>query len=70
MWFAAALYKAADEPALRNILEEEAKVLTRIGNTFRIRHSETTQVEIRGEDQVDYLFHRVLALILLLLRAR
>ena len=64
------LDKAADEPTYRDILEQEAKALTSIGNTFCIRHSETTQVEIRAEDQVDYLFHRVFVFILLLLRAR
>jgi len=66
----ALLDKAADETKYREVLEQEAITLTTIGNTFRIRHSETTQVEIRSEDQVDYLFHRLLALILLLIRAR
>lgn len=64
------LDKAVEEPTFRKVLEEEASVLTSIGNSFRIRHSETTQIEIDGEYHVDYLFHRVLALILLLLRAR
>ncbi|NOZ22869.1 MAG: hypothetical protein GXP25_17465 [Planctomycetes bacterium] len=64
------LDKAADEPNYRKLLEDEAKALTKIGNKFRIRHSETTQVEIQTEDQVDYFFHRLLALILLLVRAR
>jgi len=64
------LDKAADELNYRDVLEQEATALTKIGNRFRIRHSETTQVEIRTEDQVDYLFHRLLALILLLIRAR
>jgi hypothetical protein len=66
----ALLDKAADEPQLRKVLEDESKTLTAVGNQFRIRHSETTQVEIRSADQVDYLFHRMLALVLLLLRAR
>jgi len=64
------LDKAADERNFRDVLEQEARTLTEIGNSFRIRHSETSQVEIRTEDQVDYLFHRLLALILLLIRAR
>lgn len=66
----ALLDKAADESNYREVLEQEAVTLTKIGNSFRIRHSETTQIEIRTEDQVDYLFHRLLALILLLVRAR
>lgn len=64
------LDKAASEPIFRDLLEQEAASLTRIGNRFRIRHSETTQVEIQTEDHVDYLFHRLLALILLCLRPR
>lgn len=64
------LDRAADEPKFRDVLEQEANTVTKIGNSFRIRHSETSQVEIRTEDQVDYLFHRLLALILLLIRAR
>lgn len=66
----ALLDKAATEPKFREVLEQEANSLTKIGNGFRIRHSETTQVEIQSENQIDYLFHRLLALILLLVRAR
>jgi len=66
----ALLDKAADESNYRCVLEKEAITLTNIGNSFRIRHSETTQVEIRTENQVDYLFHRLIALIWLLVRAR
>lgn len=66
----ALLDKSADEPTYRQVLETEANALTNIGNTFRIRHSEVSQVEIRREEQVDYLFHRLLSLILLLVRAR
>lgn len=66
----ALLDKAADEPNFRDVLEQEAVTVTKIGNSFRIRHSERSQVEIQTEDQVDYLFHRLLALILLLIRAR
>ena len=66
----ALLDRAATEPKFRDVPEQEATSPTRIGNGFRIRHSETTQVEIQTEGQVDYLFHRLLALILLLVRAR
>jgi len=67
---AALLDKTATEPTLRKVLEDEATALTNIGNTFRIRHSETTQVELAGDNHVDYLFHRALSLIQLCLRAR
>lgn len=66
----ALLDKAAPEPDFRSLLESEARSLTDVGNKFHIRHSETGQIEIQTEDQVDYLFHRLFALIWLVLRAR
>ena len=67
---AALLDKAVSEPHLRAVLEDEARSLTRIGNTFRIRHSETTQVEIGAHQQADYLFYRLFSLVWLLLGVR
>jgi hypothetical protein len=64
------LSKAAAETTFRALLEEEMKSLTKVGNTFHIRHSETSQIELQTEDHVDYLFHRLFALIWLLLRAK
>lgn len=64
------LDKAASEMNFRDLLEIEAKELTRIGNDFRIRHSETTKEEIGESSQVDYLFYRMYSLINLLLQAR
>ena len=64
------LDKAADEPTFRDVLEQEARTLTSIGNRFQIRHSETTQVPLQRNDHVDYLFHRLFALIWLVIRAR
>ena len=64
------LNRAAGESTFRGLLEEEAKALTKAGNTFHIRHSEKSQVELETEDHVDYLFHRLFALIWLCLRAR
>ena len=66
----ALLDKAATEPGFRDLLETEARKLTEIGNGFHIRHSETTQTEIQSDNQVDYLFHRLFALIWLVLHAR
>lgn len=66
----ALLDKAATEPEFRSLLENEASSLTAVGNTFRIRHAETNQVELQTEDHVDYLFHRMFALVWMLLRAR
>ncbi|HUV79895.1 MAG TPA: hypothetical protein VMW40_03595 [Candidatus Bathyarchaeia archaeon] len=62
------LNKAATESTFRETLNKEASELTRIGNIFRIRHSEITQVPLERSEHVDYLFHRLFALILLFLR--
>lgn len=62
------LSKAAVEPTFRDALDKEASELTRIGNTFNIRHSETTQIHLTNSEHVDYLFHRLFSLILLFLR--
>ena len=53
----------------RKVLEEDARALTEIGNTFRIRHSETSQEALRSPEQVDYLFGRLFAFIRLVLKA-
>ena len=64
------LDKAAAEPKFREVLGNEAAKLTEIGNTFRIRHSETSQVPLETDEHVDYLFHRLFSMIQLLLRTR
>lgn len=64
------LDKAATEHTFRQLLESEAKELTRIGNDFRIRHSETNRIEIDRSAHVDYLFYRLFSLISLLLLTR
>jgi hypothetical protein len=66
----ALLDRTADEPTFREVLEQEARTLTDIGNRFQIRHSETSQVPLRRNNHVDYLFHRLFALIWLVLRER
>ena len=63
------LDKAATEPVFRGHLEREALELTNIGNTFMIRHTETDRIPVIESTQVDYLFHRMFAMIRLLLRA-
>jgi hypothetical protein len=65
----ALLDKAAKEPNLRARLEKEAMELTEIGNNFMIRHTETTKPPITESAQVDYLFHRMFAMIRLLLKS-
>ncbi len=58
------------EPNFRQMLETEARALTEIGNSFHIRHFETDKVMIGTPEQNDYLFHRLFALIHLLLFSR
>ncbi len=56
------------EPNLRDRVEREARELTDIGNNFMIRHSETGKVPIKETEHVDYLFHRLFALVIMILR--
>ena len=60
----------AAEPSLRSRLEAEAIELTAIGNSHLIRHSEVNQVAVIDVDHVDYLFHRLFAMIQLMLRKK
>jgi hypothetical protein len=61
---------AAQEPSLRARLEQEAVELNSIGNSHLIRHAEVDQVPVIDVDQVDYLFHRLFAMIQLMLRKK
>lgn len=64
------LDKASNEPKFRERLEREASELTEIGNNFMIRHTETTKTPITSSAHIDYLFHRMFALIYILLGNR
>ena len=59
----------ANDTKFREMLEDEAKSLTKMGNTFEIRHSETNQERLVSTNHVDYLFHRLFSLIYLVLQA-
>jgi len=63
----ALLDKVSDETNFREFLEREARELTATGNTFQIRHSETTQTSLQKNEHVDYLFHRLFAMIRMLI---
>ncbi|HDX9057250.1 TPA: stationary phase or STEss regulating sigma factor [Klebsiella michiganensis] len=52
----------------RALLEDEAKKLTEIGNSFFIRHSEVTQVKLKDSDHLEYLFQRLLGMINLIIK--
>jgi hypothetical protein len=58
---------AAPGARIRDALAEEAKALTSIGNSLRIRHSEVTQEMIDRSEQLDWLFVRMFGFMRLLL---
>ena len=60
---------APPDTRFRQVLGDEAVALTKIGNTFRIRHSETSQENLGSPEQVDYLFGRLFAFIRMVLKA-
>lgn len=62
------LDQGSGEPNFRRILEDEACFLTSIGNDFMIRHAEVGKVPIADDEHVDFLFHKLFAMIRLLLR--
>jgi len=64
------LTRAASGPEMRSLLSTEARALTSIGNDFHIRHFEANRAGIESPRHADYLFHRLFALIHLLLFAR
>lgn len=64
------LDQCAPEATFRSLLEAEAKSLTDAGNTFHIRHFEVGQVQLTAPEHNDYLFHRLFALVYLLLFSR
>jgi|ERR1041384_8054382 hypothetical protein len=66
----AILDKVASESLFRATLEIESTELTRIGNSFQIRHSEVGKPAIVDSGHVDYLFHRLFAFIKLILGTR
>lgn len=49
--------------SLRDEIDKEFILLTKIGNDYRIRHHETTKIEITDEEQYRYLFNRCFSLI-------
>ncbi len=54
---------------MRASLSVEADALTKIGNSHRIRHSETSQEPLETAAQIDYLFTRLFAFVHLILKA-
>jgi hypothetical protein len=63
----AALLATFEPEAWRATVEAEMRALTNIGNTFHIRHFETNTIPVPNEAE-DYLFTRIGALVVLILR--
>ncbi|MCY4428209.1 MAG: hypothetical protein OXC05_14445 [Halieaceae bacterium] len=57
-----------DNPIFRTALEDEATALTTLGNTLRIRHSETSQEPLSCIEHMDYIWRRMFSLLYLVLR--
>lgn len=51
---------------IRNILNNEYKILTDIGNSFRIRHSERGKMEFKSDYHREYFFNRCVSFLLLI----
>jgi hypothetical protein len=51
------------------LIEDEFKLLTKLGNDYRIRHHETNKLEIKNPKHIEYLFFRMLSLIDLCLKS-
>jgi hypothetical protein len=62
------LDRGSVEPNFRHVLEDEARSLTAIGNRFMIRHAEVGKIPVVDDEHVDFLFHKLFAMIRLLLR--
>lgn len=58
---------AITQPKFREEVTEECKKLTTLGNQHLIRHSEKYQEKLESLAHIDYFFHRMLAMINLLL---
>lgn len=54
---------SASDQNFKSLYQAEFKELTIIGNKFRIRHHETTKIDITDNRQYDYFYKRCLALI-------
>lgn len=63
------LDRCATNPTFRELLENNASLITNAGNTFMIRHAEVNKVPLDTSGQVDFMFQTVFALVYLILRS-
>jgi len=64
------LDKVSTEPKFKEVIGNDARALTNIGNDFYIRHKEIGKAPIGSNEQVDYFFHRMFSMIFLILRTK
>ena len=60
---------AAPGTPFRQVLGDEVAALAKIGNTFRIRHSETNQKDLGSPEQIVDLLGRLFAFMRIVLKA-
>jgi len=65
----ALIAKVSPEPQIRAMLDVEMRELEKLGNGFFIRHANANQVSLQTSEEIDYLFHRLFAVIRFLLRS-
>lgn len=63
------LTNASSTADYKTLLETEFATLSKIGNDFMIRHKEKNKIPVTDDSDVDYLFHRMFALIRRVLKA-
>ena len=62
--------RVTKDPKVQDMLGREMRVdLEEFGNGFFIRHANAAQVSLQTSEEIDYLFHRLFALIRLLFRS-
>lgn len=57
-----------NNPDFEDLITLEFLYLTKVGNTYRIRHHETDKKEIHDDRHYDYLFNRCLSLVVLVMK--
>lgn len=62
------LDQSASEPAFRAVLEKEARELREISNNHLLRHHEVNQTPVIDVEHIDYLYHRLFAMVELVIR--
>jgi len=59
--------KVTEDAAFLSLLDMEAQMLAKIGDTFHLRHSDTKRSTVTDPAQIDYMFHRLYCMVRLLL---